>query len=266
MDVHGPDQGLPSLIVLVVEDNDVNCLYMQHLLRRQGHTAVAATTGREALDTVSRQPLDLILMDVQLPDMDGLSVTRAIRQGSCGQANPPDIPILALTAFAMHDDRERCLAAGMTDYLSKPIHVPELLAAMARSVAHFERKETAAAAGPENVCPPIDLTDLLNKGRQAFVIEMLTLFLQLAAPKGRDLQAALGRGDIPAAMKLAHDLIGMAGPLRAVRLHQAMQALQEACKSGDLTTCRSRHLQAGQELENVLAAVRAHPCLVDPAP
>ena len=126
MDDSNPLPILPQLTVLVVDDNDVNRMYLLHLLRKNGHTPLAAADGGQALALAASQAVDCILMDVQLPDMDGLAVTRAIRNGQCLPVNPPNVPILALTAFAMQGDRERCLAAGMDDYLSKPINADEL--------------------------------------------------------------------------------------------------------------------------------------------
>jgi two-component system, OmpR family, response regulator len=257
MDVRGPDQDLLSLTVLVVDDNEINRLYMQHLLRKNGHTPVTAATGYEALGEVSRQHIDLILMDVQLPDMDGLAVTKAIRTGACGQTNSPEIPILALTAFAMRGDRDRCIEAGMTDYIAKPIRGPELVATITRHC-----QSNTGAPPTEKAREPFDLSGLTNEGRREFVTEMLGLFLELAEPKGRDLQSAIARNDLDAALTLAHDLAGMAGPIRAMRLHKNMKALQEACQAGDLATCRVHHTLANQELESVLAAVRVHPYLV----
>lgn len=262
MDAHGPDQDLPSLSVLVVDDNDVNRLYMLHLLRKMGHAPVTAGNGHEALDVISRQAFDLILMDVQLPDMDGLALTRRIRAGQCGTANRPEVPILALTAFAMPGDRERCLEAGMNDHLPKPVRVPELLAAMVRILT---RTRGGGLPDPEDDTG-FDLSAFTRSSRREFATEMLALFLELAEPKARSLGEAIKQGDIAAAVPLAHDLAGMAGPLRAKRLHETMKALQEACLSGNLPACRVHHALAERELHVVLEAVRSHPYLAPPAP
>jgi CheY-like chemotaxis protein len=110
---------------LLVEDNPVNQTVARGLLMRQGHTVVIAANGKEALDAVSRQgSFDLVLMDLQMPEMDGLETTAAIRAGEEGTGKR--LPIVALTAQAIHGDRERCLAAGMDGYLSKPV-VPQQL-------------------------------------------------------------------------------------------------------------------------------------------
>jgi CheY-like chemotaxis protein/HPt (histidine-containing phosphotransfer) domain-containing protein len=254
MAVSSPAQGLPPLTVLVVDDNDINRMYMLHLLRKNGHTPLPAVDGQQALEIAASQTVDCILMDIQLPDMDGLTVTRAIRAGRCAPANPPQVPILALTAFAMQGDRERCLAAGMDAHVAKPVRGPDLLAALARVLG-------PARAAAEPTPQHLDLSEFSRKGRQEFAAELLTLFLELAEPKGQALAAAVARDDSAAALGLAHDLAGMAGPIRAEGLGRTMRALQEACQAGDRAARRSCHALAARELAAVLAAVRVHPAL-----
>ncbi len=116
------------LQVLVAEDNAVNQKLAARLLERAGHTVTVAATGREVLDRLESGSFDLILMDVQMPDMDGFEATAAIRSGAVPHA--VRIPIVAMTAHAMTGDRERCLKAGMDGYLSKPVTMKELLAAV----------------------------------------------------------------------------------------------------------------------------------------
>ena len=255
MDESNPLPVLPPLTVLVVDDNDVNRIYMLHLLRKNGHTPLAAADGGQALALAASQAVDCILMDVQLPDMDGLAVTRAIRDGQCLPFNPPDVPILALTAFAMQGDRERCLAAGMDDHVAKPVRGRDLLWAMARVIEGRGGRPAQPAASQA----VLDLSEFSRKGNVEFAAELLTLFVELAEPKGRELAEAAQRGDVAAASGLAHDLAGMAGPLRAEALGQAMRALLAACQTGDAEACRQSHARAETALAAVLAAARAHP-------
>jgi two-component system CheB/CheR fusion protein len=124
------------LRILLAEDNPVNQLLAQELLRRDGHDVVTAGDGRQALEALGRERFDVVLMDVQMPEMDGLEAARAIR-GGLVPGVPRDIPIVALTAHALHGDRERFLEAGMDDYVSKPIDVEEvyrILAELAQRV------------------------------------------------------------------------------------------------------------------------------------
>jgi len=121
--------------LLVVDDNKVNRLLLGRNLELQGHTVCFAENGRQALEMVRSQPFDIILLDIQMPEMDGLEAIRQI----CTRWPSGDRPrIIAMTANAMQGDREQCLEAGMDDYLSKPIRVEELVAALVRSASIIE--------------------------------------------------------------------------------------------------------------------------------
>ena len=138
--VAGPAQTLRPLRVLLVEDNPVNQRLAHEILSRRGHRVTVAENGREALDRLSEATFDIVLMDVQMPEMNGLDATRAIRAGE--HATGRHVPIVAMTAHAMAGDRERCLAAGMDEYLTKPIRAEAL-------ISHVER--FAMATDPSSV-------------------------------------------------------------------------------------------------------------------
>jgi CheY-like chemotaxis protein len=137
--VRSPGAAMPDLLggdfparrhlrILVVEDNPVNQLLAIRLIEKLGHSAAAASSGRDALAALRKDLFDLALMDVQMPDMDGFEVTRVIRQQE--RTSAAHLPIVAMTAHAMQGDRERCLAAGMDAYVAKPINIKDLLAAL----------------------------------------------------------------------------------------------------------------------------------------
>jgi len=111
--------------VLLVEDERVNRLTAQKLLEKSGCEVLTAQNGQEGLDVLRENAIDMVLMDIQMPIMDGVKATRAIRAGEAG-ADKKDIPIIALTAHAMHGDREKFLGFGMDDYLSKPVEIEEI--------------------------------------------------------------------------------------------------------------------------------------------
>ena len=115
------------LHILLAEDNAVNQLVARRLLEKQGHSVTLVTDGRRAVEEFEKTAFDLILMDVQMPEMDGYEATAAIRAQESGRSRTP---ILALTAHAMSGDRERCLKAGMDGFVSKPIQLPELMDAI----------------------------------------------------------------------------------------------------------------------------------------
>ena len=126
---------VPPLKILLVEDNPINQKVASRVLEKAGHTVTVACNGVEALTHVSDSRFDLVLMDVMMPEMDGLSATAAIRQSELGTER--HVPIVALTANAMHGDREKCFEAGMDGYVSKPIQPPILFEEIAQTLKRF---------------------------------------------------------------------------------------------------------------------------------
>jgi signal transduction histidine kinase/CheY-like chemotaxis protein len=143
--VPGAAEAAVCLNVLVAEDNPVNQLLMTRLLERRGHRVTVAANGREAVEAIEKRPYDVVFMDMQMPEMDGLEATASIRQREKGRA--VHLVVIALTAHAMKGDRERCVAAGMDDYLSKPIGVQELDDVLRR----YGRGSTARARAGRSV-------------------------------------------------------------------------------------------------------------------
>jgi CheY-like chemotaxis protein len=137
-----PPAAVPTLRILLAEDGLVNQRVAMGLLKKHGHQVVLANNGREAVESLDKQSFDGILMDVQMPEMDGFEATAAIRERE--QRTGRHIPIIAMTASAMKGDRERCLAAGMDGYVSKPIDPEQLY----RAVATFA--PARARAAPED--------------------------------------------------------------------------------------------------------------------
>jgi CheY-like chemotaxis protein len=127
---HSLGEGRTRLRVLVAEDSAVNQLLAKRLVEKQGHSAVLVASGREALEALERETFDLVLMDVQMPDVDGLEAAATIRQRE--RRTGAHLPIIAMTAGAMQGDKERCLEAGMDAYVSKPVNVNELFTAIER--------------------------------------------------------------------------------------------------------------------------------------
>jgi CheY-like chemotaxis protein len=125
-----PTERSKSMRILLTEDNLVNQRLALRLLEKQGHTVAVANNGREALSALTAEAFDLVLMDVQMPEMDGLEATAAIRAKERGTRT--HLPIVAMTAGAMTEDKERCLAAGMDDYVSKPLKTDDLMAILER--------------------------------------------------------------------------------------------------------------------------------------
>ena len=126
---------VPSLKILLVEDNPINQKVASRVLEKAGHSVTIVGNGLEAITQVSDSKFDLVLMDVMMPEMDGITATVAIRESELGTDR--HLPIVALTANAMHGDREKCLEAGMDGYVSKPIQPPVLFQEIAQTMRRF---------------------------------------------------------------------------------------------------------------------------------
>jgi CheY-like chemotaxis protein/HPt (histidine-containing phosphotransfer) domain-containing protein len=142
-----PMQGKDFFHVLIAEDNSINQKLAATLLKKRGHSVVVAASGRETLAAIERERFDLVLMDVQMPDIDGLRATAIIRERE--RLSGEHLPIIAMTAHAMKGDRERCLEAGMDNYLSKPMRTKELFEAIENLVSRSTEKAEAREANPE---------------------------------------------------------------------------------------------------------------------
>ena len=153
--MHAPaNEALPNMFasrqacVLVADDNNTNQLVALGILKKFGVRADAVANGAEALDALSTIPYDLVLMDVQMPVMDGLEATRRLREEESGQTPRGDrLPIIAMTASAMHSDREKCLKAGMDDFVSKPVMPQDLARALAKWLPNLGRRGETSSAG-----------------------------------------------------------------------------------------------------------------------
>jgi CheY-like chemotaxis protein len=233
--------------VLVAEDNEFNQELAVNLLRKLGHTSVLAENGREALATWEREPFDLILMDVQMPELDGFAVTQAIRTKE--RAANTHVPIIALTAHAMKGDRERCLAAGMDGYLSKPIEPNALFAELLRWLKPGAQKSALALQSSSDVGiqPPSDQLGLAKlsgidhiaglrrvAGNETLYFKLLHNFHRDYATSASRIRGAISENRLPDAQRLVHTLKAVSGSIGAVNLHRATEELDSALRVNDL--------------------------------
>ncbi|HXZ12719.1 MAG TPA: PAS domain S-box protein [Candidatus Sulfotelmatobacter sp.] len=221
--------------VLVAEDNAVNRTLARRLLEKHGHTVVTVENGREALERIGRESFDLVLMDVQMPEMGGLEATSEIRKKEAVEGG--HLPIIALTAHAMKGDREVCLAAGADDYLAKPIRKEEFFAALerirraapARQPSEPESEERPSTAA-------FDLNAALERvdGDRALVQEIARLFEEESPKLITGIRAALEKQDAGALERLAHTLKGASANLGGHGTSRAALELEQSARAGDL--------------------------------
>ena len=242
----------PSLRVLVAEDNLVNQQVAASMLKRAGHRAVVAGNGREVLALLQREAFDLILMDVQMPELDGLETTAAIRERE--RAAGGHVPIVALTAHAMKGDAEKCLAAGMDGYLAKPLHPRELAAAIAGALSGGQPlPEPPAGGGTEPEEGTIDVARVLERvgGDVRSLTRIVRIFrADYPAQLGR-IREALTRGDHAGVRAAAHALKGSVGNFAAPRASAATLRLQQMGEERRLEGAAA----ALEELERELSAL-----------
>ena len=206
------------LRVLLAEDNAVNQKVALSFLDRLGYRADVAASGLEALEAVRREAYDVVLMDVQMPEMDGLEATRRIRALLPAEQGPW---IVALTASAMTGDAERCTAAGMNDYLSKPVRIEELGAALRRAPRSVPREERAAAGLPVLLPGPLEtLRGLERPGEDGFVDSLLAIFRRDTPQRIEEMERAAAAGDAETFRRAAHSLKSSAASLGGSRVEQ----------------------------------------------
>jgi two-component system sensor histidine kinase/response regulator len=244
----GPNAGLD---ILLAEDNPVNQKLAIRLLEKRGHRVSMANNGREALDALAVKSFDLVLMDVQMPEMDGLTATRQLRQKEASTGRHQ--PVVAMTALVMKGDRERCIEAGMDGYLSKPIR-PQELDELLDSYAPPAPAPVAAAepaAAPE-VC--LCLEELLERvdGDVSFIAELLAMLRDMYPEQIQAMHAAIAAGDCTALQRVAHALKGALGNLAAPIASTVAGELEAMAGSGHIQNATAAVKELESEIRRIL--------------
>ncbi len=244
------ERGLPPLRILLAEDNAVNQRLAVHILQKHGHTVAVACNGQEALATLEREVFDVVLMDVQMPTMDGLEAIAALRQRERGTGR--HLPVIAMTAHAMPGDRERCLAAGMDGYVAKPVHAPELTRVLAEVLGQRATR-TVLANGQATAHGPVNHAGLLAAldGDQDLLRELMDLFLGQAPKHLAELRAALAAADAARVAQVAHTLKGSAANLRISATADAAARLEALGRAGDLSKASTAYRELEESLEDL---------------
>src|SRR5213083_2414393 len=219
-----------TLRVLLAEDNPVNQQVAVAMLVKRGHEVHVSSNGREALEAVQERDYDVVLMDIQMPEMDGFEATHAIRALPKGK----DLPIIALTAHALSGERERCLSHGMTDYLAKPFKAHELFALVEGSA----EGKPAAAPTPPAAAPPVDLegfrTTLREAGAESALYSIIDTFVRQAPDRLAGLATAVASGTGNDIVKAAHVYRGAAATIGARGLAELLERVETSARAGDI--------------------------------
>ncbi|MBT3313919.1 MAG: response regulator [Anaerolineae bacterium] len=257
-----------------VEDNPVNQKVALALLQKAGHSVDIANNGKEAIEMLQKKKYGLVLMDIQMPIMGGFEATRQIR---ASEAEESHIPIIAMTAHAMKGDRERCIKAGMDDYISKPIDkrslfttvnrwsqksppVVEEIEDFSKIPSTFGDEKTALDAQPlagfrsENA-PPVDIEDALPRfgNDRKFFFEMSQDFQKQLPENATKMKAALAKKDAIVINNLAHALKGIAATFSATKLASLNAVLEEKSQKGDLGQADDLITEIAKEIKLVIA-------------
>jgi len=236
--------------ILLAEDNPVNQRLAVLMLEKRGHSVVVASNGAEALNCLEREPFDCVLMDIQMPQLNGLQVTGIIREKE--RLKGSHLPIIAMTAHAMKGDRERCLEAGMDGYVSKPVRADEL----------FEVIESLVTTSSKNIEAGIDLIDrsvLLNNfdGDPEFLQMIVDTFLEIRDDLFSQTDDAIRKGDGAQLAYAAHSLKGAVANFQASVVTAAAKELEMMGRENNLAGAGDRLIELEQMIERVLPALNA---------
>jgi two-component system sensor histidine kinase/response regulator len=261
--------------ILVVDDNEINQMVAKEILEAAGAKVRLADNGEEALIAINEETPDAVLMDVQMPVMDGLEATTRLRQDSRFHS----LPVLAMTAHALVEERERCMRAGMNDHVTKPID-PDVLV---QTVAKYLRTEAVEviSAPPARETPARQMVEVelpfavpgfaveeaLQRlsGNRRLLAELLKDFARDHKDYGSKLHAALDAGDLPGVRRLAHAVKGVAGNLALKNIQMSAGQLEDAAKNGDagatpiLAKALTAHIDAAVSALNEWSSASAAP-------
>ena len=265
-----PETDTPSMKVLLAEDNEINQKVAVVMLKKRGHDVDVAINGRQAIAAWRNNRYDLILMDVQMPEMDGLTATSEIRQLESEEGSRT--PIVAMTANAMKGDRENCLNSGMDDYISKPFDPIELVEVLrrfapnqdnvdeggklgGRADAEKEKKDDIPQETKESV---IDEAVAMKfaMGDEEIFCEMASVFLEEYEQQFAQIERACKNGDSPSVARSAHKLKGSAGVLGANRVFKLAEEIESKSRLNQIEVCESLTKKLAYEIEEAAASLK----------
>ena len=255
---------LKRLRILLAEDNEINQKMTRVLLTRQGYAVDLASNGKEAVDAAQRGDYDLIFMDVQMPEMDGFEAAQEIRRLEDGQSHTP---IIAMTAHALHGDRQRCMDAGMDDYVSKPLDPRKVFQAIERWADTGQRAhardgeiqedlalESYQNIGKQDIILDVEKALVRFSNDQDFYYNLLGDFLRSLPDRLVEMKSALESGDTQSLSYLAHNLKGVSANFNALQVFHLAVEIDASCQAGNLEVARDRMA----DLETAIERLRVH--------
>jgi CheY-like chemotaxis protein len=244
--------------LLVVEDNEINQQVARELLQQALFHVDIANHGQEAIDMIGKGQYDCILMDVQMPVMDGFTATRELRKDERYKT----LPILAMTANATHEDRQRCEEAGMDDHIAKPIIPRILFETLLKWVPHKERELPDMPDDEAIDAAPVELPELQGVDTEAGLarvggnirsyLKLLDKFAENQSDAIKQIQSAVADGDSELSVRLAHTLKGVGGAIGATALQEAAAKLEATLKKEPKDLPKKLVAAAGDELARIL--------------
>jgi signal transduction histidine kinase/HPt (histidine-containing phosphotransfer) domain-containing protein len=256
-----------ALRILVVDDNAINQKVAVRILQQLGYSPEVAGNGREALDLLDKQPVDFIFMDVMMPEMDGLDATRMLRKRQMGGDHfnyQSRIIVCAMTAHAMTGDREKCLAAGMDDYLSKPVRpkdVREMLERWGGKIISEKKESGEKPAGTSAAEPPVDMDRMmdLTDGNNESLRELVEMYLKQAHKQFEQMQAAIRENHADTLRRVAHSGAGASATLGMTQLVPRLRELERLAATGSLTGAAEILEKAAGEFTRIQDFLKANP-------
>jgi Amt family ammonium transporter len=239
--------------ILIADDNEINQMVSQEIIEKAGYQCRIANNGQEALDLLKKRYFDVVLMDCQMPVMDGFTAVKEIRRlqaaGQLPDSLPDPLPVIALTANAVAGDRERCLAAGMTDYVTKPVDPEQLLKVIGKLLpqtagADIQTPESAPTPPAASEPAPVDWKALRDRcgGDGQFARRVIEKFHNRLGEDLKKIQSACQRRDFEESRRLAHSLKGSSSSVAATAVSESAAAIEMAAKSAAAEDV-DRHLQ-----------------------
>jgi signal transduction histidine kinase/DNA-binding response OmpR family regulator len=255
----------PTTRILLVEDNTTNQIVAQGMLELFGLSADIAANGIEAIEAIklasTTLPYTVVLMDCQMPEMDGYEATKAVRLGQALRVNQ-SIPIIAMTANAMSGDREKCMIAGMDDYISKPINIDSLKTVLMKWILHAQERPLVGEILEEKFVEYLlwDEEDALNRlaNKRTLLNRIIEAFITDSLMSLELLAKALEEQNSADAQLHAHSLKGSAANVSALKLYNISKQLEEAAKNNNLLEVQKGFLQCQQILDETLSVFKLY--------